>query len=127
VGSNRSMLLAELDGARHRGAARRSEYRELHLDGSNTSVVNVALTLLSARFVEAASPQALCKVSPPSSSPGQRAANRFRVIGMGQLFRIKLRIRRFTRRHPWLTFAGRPSVIFSAAFGVSYGFFSGLK
>jgi len=37
------MLLEELYGARHRGAARRSESRELHRDGSNTSVVNVAL------------------------------------------------------------------------------------
>ncbi|MFL6814596.1 MAG: hybrid sensor histidine kinase/response regulator, partial [Bradyrhizobium sp.] len=46
---------------------------------------------------------------------------------MGQLFRIKLRIRRFTRRHPWLTFAGRSFVIFSAAFGGAYGFFAGSK
>src|SRR6059058_3979423 len=46
---------------------------------------------------------------------------------MGQLFRIKLRIRRFTRRHPWLTFAGRSFVIFSATFGGAFGFFAGSK
>src|SRR3954452_1939726 len=46
---------------------------------------------------------------------------------MGQLFRIKLRIRRFTRSHPWLTFAARSFVIFSGAFGGAYGFFAGSK
>ena len=30
---------------------------------------------------------------------------------MGRVFRIKLRMRRFTRRHPWLTFAVRSFVI----------------
>ena len=44
---------------------------------------------------------------------------------MGQLFRIKLRIRRFTRRHPWLTFVARSFVIFSATFGGAFGFFAG--
>src|ERR1700716_2665862 len=44
---------------------------------------------------------------------------------MGRAFRIKLHIRRFTRRHPWLTFAVRSFLIFSAAFGGAYGFIAG--
>src|SRR5260221_7181416 len=43
---------------------------------------------------------------------------------MGRVFRIKMHIRRFTRRHPWLTFAIRSFMIFSAAFGGAYGFIS---
>ena len=35
---------------------------------------------------------------------------------MGRTFRIKLRIRRFGRRHPWLTFALRSFMIFTAVF-----------
>jgi signal transduction histidine kinase/CheY-like chemotaxis protein len=46
---------------------------------------------------------------------------------MGRVFRIKLRIRRFTRRHPWLTFAVRSFMIFSAAFGGAYGFIAGSR
>src|SRR5450432_2957761 len=46
---------------------------------------------------------------------------------MGRFFRIKIRIRRFTRRYPWLTFAIRSCMIFSAAFGGAYGFISGSK
>ena len=46
---------------------------------------------------------------------------------MGQSFRIKLRIRRFTRRHPWLMFAARSFTIFSAAFGGAYGFIAGSR
>src|SRR6202521_1983417 len=46
---------------------------------------------------------------------------------MGWVFRIKLRIRRFTRRHPWLTFAARSFMIFSAAFGGAYGFIAGSR
>jgi PAS domain S-box-containing protein len=42
-----------------------------------------------------------------------------------RVFRIKLHIRRFARRHPWLTFAVRSFTIFSAAFGGAYGFISG--
>src|SRR5437868_5801053 len=106
----------------------RSEFPELHRAGSNRSVVNFALTLLSARSLQAASPQALCNVKPPSSPTGRgRGETGSGVIGMGQLFRIKLRIRRFTRKHPWLTFASRSFVIFSAAFGGAYGFFTGSK
>jgi PAS domain S-box-containing protein len=44
-----------------------------------------------------------------------------------RIFRIKLSIRRFARRHPWLTFAFRSFMIFSAAFGGAYGFISGSR
>src|ERR1700730_9812857 len=46
---------------------------------------------------------------------------------MGLVFRIKLRLRRFARRHPWLTFAVRSFMIFSAAFGGAYGFIAGSR
>ena len=46
---------------------------------------------------------------------------------MGRTFRIKLRIRRFARRHPWLIFAVRSFMIFSAAFGGAYGFIAGSR
>ena len=46
---------------------------------------------------------------------------------MGRVFRIKLRIRRFGRRHPWLTLAVRSLMIFSAAFGGAYGFIAGSR
>jgi PAS domain S-box-containing protein len=44
-----------------------------------------------------------------------------------RVFRIKLRLRRFRRRHPWLTFAVRSFMILSAAFGGAYGFISGSR
>ncbi|MEZ5819566.1 MAG: ATP-binding protein [Xanthobacteraceae bacterium] len=44
---------------------------------------------------------------------------------MGRAFRIKMHIRRFARRHPWLTAAVRSFMIFSAAFGGAYGFIAG--
>ena len=40
------------------------------------------------------------------------------------LFRIKIMFRRFARRFPWLNFAIRSFVMFSAAFGGAYGFIS---
>ena len=40
------------------------------------------------------------------------------------LFRIKIMFRRFARRFPWLSFAIRSFVMFSAAFGGAYGFIS---
>ena len=43
------------------------------------------------------------------------------------MFRIKPRLRRFARRHPWLTFAVRSFVLFSAAFGGAYGFITGSR
>ncbi|NOJ39495.1 PAS domain-containing hybrid sensor histidine kinase/response regulator [Bradyrhizobium australiense] len=46
---------------------------------------------------------------------------------MGRTFRIKLRFRRFGRRHPWLTFALRSFMIFSVVFGSAYGFIAGAK
>ncbi len=46
---------------------------------------------------------------------------------MAQVFRIKTRIRRFMRRHPWLMFAFRSFTIFSAAFGGAYGFIAGSR
>jgi PAS domain S-box-containing protein len=44
---------------------------------------------------------------------------------MGWALRIKMRIRRFSRRHPWLIFTVRSFMIFSAAFGGAYGFIAG--
>jgi PAS domain S-box-containing protein len=46
---------------------------------------------------------------------------------MGRVFRIKIRLRRFTRRYPWLVFAIRSFMIFSAAFGGAYGFIAGSR
>ena len=43
------------------------------------------------------------------------------------IFRIKVGMRRFSRRHPWLSFAVRSFMIFSAAFGGAYGFISGSR
>ena len=44
---------------------------------------------------------------------------------MRRVFRIRLRIRRFTRRHPLVFAAIRSLTIFSAAFGGAYGFIAG--
>src|ERR1700682_1946265 len=46
---------------------------------------------------------------------------------MGRVFRIRLRIRLFKRRHPWLIVAIRSFMIFSAAFGGAYGFIAGSR
>jgi PAS domain S-box-containing protein len=46
---------------------------------------------------------------------------------MAQVLRIKTRLRRFARRHPWLIFALRSFTIFSAAFGGAYGFIAGSR
>jgi len=46
---------------------------------------------------------------------------------MGPGFRIKLQIRRFSRRYPWLIFAFRSFTVFSAAFGGAYGFIAGSR
>jgi hypothetical protein len=56
-----------------------------------------------------------------------RSKTDFGVIGMGRFFRIKLHLRRFSRRHPWLIFTVRSFMIFSAAFGGSYGFIAGSR
>jgi PAS domain S-box-containing protein len=44
-----------------------------------------------------------------------------------RIYRIRLSIRRFARRHPWLTFIFRSFMIFSGAFGGAYGFISGSR
>ncbi|HEX2363922.1 MAG TPA: ATP-binding protein [Bradyrhizobium sp.] len=46
---------------------------------------------------------------------------------MGRTFRIKLRIRRFARRHRTLIGAIRSFMVFSAAFGGAYGFIAGSR
>ena len=46
---------------------------------------------------------------------------------MRQGLRIKTRIRRLARRHPWIAFVIRSFVIFSAAFGGAYGFIAGSR
>src|SRR5258706_3438855 len=46
---------------------------------------------------------------------------------VGRTFRIKLHLRRFGRRHPWLSFTVRSFIIFSAAFGGVYGFIMGSR
>src|SRR4030081_880742 len=46
---------------------------------------------------------------------------------MGRVFRIKLHMRRFSRRHSWFTFTVRSFMIFSVAFGGAYGFISGSR
>ncbi|MBR0851234.1 response regulator [Bradyrhizobium diazoefficiens] len=46
---------------------------------------------------------------------------------MGGTFRIKVRMRRFRRRHPRIAFAIRSFVIFSATFGAAYGFVTGSR
>ncbi|WP_299807589.1 ATP-binding protein, partial [Tardiphaga sp.] len=43
----------------------------------------------------------------------------------GRINRIRHRLRRFARRHPWLVAAVRSFVMFSAAFGGAYGFIAG--
>jgi PAS domain S-box-containing protein len=56
-----------------------------------------------------------------------RANDKLRIVGMGKSFRIRMRIRRFTRRHPWLVIAIRSFMVFSAAFGGAYGFIAGSR
>src|SRR5579863_666014 len=46
---------------------------------------------------------------------------------MGRIVRIKLRLRRFSRRHPWVLFSVRSFMIFSATFGGAYGFIAGSR
>jgi PAS domain S-box-containing protein len=46
---------------------------------------------------------------------------------MGRTFRIKLRLRRFGRRHPWLTLTFRSLMVFSITFGGAYGFIAGSR
>jgi PAS domain S-box-containing protein len=45
----------------------------------------------------------------------------------GRLVRFKLHLRRFSRRHPWISFSVRSFCIFSATFGGGYGFITGSR
>src|SRR5205814_10211332 len=56
-----------------------------------------------------------------------QGARRTGSSAMGRSFRVKLRLRRFARRHPWLITAIRSFMIFSAAFGGAYGFIAGSR
>jgi signal transduction histidine kinase/CheY-like chemotaxis protein len=49
------------------------------------------------------------------------------MLAMERAVRIKLRMRRFARRHRWLTRAIRSFMIFSAVFGGAYGFIAGSR
>ena len=46
---------------------------------------------------------------------------------MLRALRIRSRLRRFSRRHPWITLTLRSVMIFSAAFGGAYGFITGSR
>ena len=46
---------------------------------------------------------------------------------MKRVPRIKLRLRRFSRRHPWIMSSVRSFTVFSAAFGGAYGFIAGSR
>ncbi len=46
---------------------------------------------------------------------------------MGRMVRIKLSLRRFSRRHPWILISIRSLMIFSATFGGAYGFIAGSR
>jgi PAS domain S-box-containing protein len=46
---------------------------------------------------------------------------------MKRVPRIKLRIRRFSRQHPWIMSSIRSFTVFSAAFGGAYGFIAGSR
>jgi PAS domain S-box-containing protein len=56
-----------------------------------------------------------------------RGANPGQSSMVGPVIRIKLRIRRFTRRHSWIMAGIRSFMIFSAAFGGAYGFIAGSR
>src|SRR4029077_8447146 len=46
---------------------------------------------------------------------------------MERILRVKLHIRRFSRRHPWILSSIRTFMIFSATFGGAYGFIAGSR
>jgi PAS domain S-box-containing protein len=46
---------------------------------------------------------------------------------MGLIRWIKLRMRRFSRRHPWIVYSIRSVMVFSATFGGAYGFIAGSR
>src|SRR6476619_5894272 len=49
------------------------------------------------------------------------------ALAVGPIFRIKLRLRRFGRRHPWLTLTIRSLMVFSITFGGACGFIIGSR
>ena len=61
------------------------------------------------------------------AAASSRTANPRGSRAMSKLFRIKIRIRRFERRYPRVSFAVRSFMIFSAAFGGAYGFIAGSR
>src|ERR1700743_3029067 len=46
---------------------------------------------------------------------------------MGRMIRVRLRLRRFLRRHHWIVVSVRSFAIFSATFGGAYGFIVGSR
>src|SRR6202790_2107822 len=48
-------------------------------------------------------------------------------MAIGRILRIKLHLRRFSRRHPWIILSVRSFMIFSGAFGGAYGFIAGSR
>ena len=46
---------------------------------------------------------------------------------VGRTFRIKLHLRRFGRRHPWISFTLRSLMVFSVTFGGAFGFIAGSR
>src|SRR5262249_59090152 len=100
-----------------------------------SGVVHDALTfrqpcLYRAHGRDAAS-STLAMSAPHRDGRGTRAVSeqfgRMSAMGRasGPIFRIKLYLRRFARRHPLFTAIVRSLMIFSAAFGGAYGFIAG--
>jgi PAS domain S-box-containing protein len=68
------------------------------------------------------------RAAPNAARKKSRQAKKFSEwLVMGRVFRVRTRIRRIARRHPWATLAVRSLMIFSAAFGGAYGFIAGSK
>jgi PAS domain S-box-containing protein len=49
------------------------------------------------------------------------------TVQMGRTLPIKLYMRRWSRRHPWVTLSVRSFMVFSATFGGAYGFIAGSR
>jgi PAS domain S-box-containing protein len=49
------------------------------------------------------------------------------LLAFKRVFAFKIHARRFARRYPWISFAVRSIVVFSAAFGGAYGFIAGSR
>src|SRR6195952_2857808 len=57
--------------------------------------------------------------------PSRNSRRTFAAIK--RIFALKIHIRRFARRYPWISLAVRSVVVFSAAFGGAYGFIAGSR